>query len=40
MYAAVQAGNPGTDIIWHLMDTPELARINEDGAVEIVADDE
>jgi hypothetical protein len=31
-HAAVQAGNPGTDIIWHLMDCPVVGRLAEDGA--------
>ena len=38
-YDGVQAANPGTDIIWHLMDTPELARLNEDGEAEIVSEE-
>ena len=34
-YDAVQSANRG-GIIWHLMDTPELARLAEDGSVEIL----
>lgn len=30
-YEDVQAANPGTDIIWHLMETPELARLTDAG---------
>ena len=36
-YEAVQSANPGTNIIWHLMDTPELARLNEDGEIEMAS---
>lgn len=34
-YDSVQAGNPGTIILWHLMDTPELATLSEDGEIEM-----
>lgn len=38
-YDGVKVGNPGTDIIWQLMDTPELGCISEDGEIEVVADE-
>jgi hypothetical protein len=36
-YDGVSDANPGTDIIWHLMDCPHAARM-VDGKVEILAD--
>jgi len=39
-YDDVQAANPGTNIIWHLMDYPVLAKIDESGAIEVIADEE
>lgn len=39
-YDGVQAANPGTNIIWHLMDTPCLGQVNEDGEIEIVPDED
>lgn len=36
-YDGVRSWNSGTDIIWYLMDTPELARLNEDGEIEMVS---
>lgn len=39
-YDGVQSCNPGTDIIWYLMDCPVLAHMDDAGAIEIVADKE
>lgn len=33
---STQAANPGTSIIWHLMDCPTVGRLTEAGAVEIL----
>jgi hypothetical protein len=33
---AVEAANPGTRIIWHLMDVPTVGRITESGAIEVL----
>ena len=38
-YTAVQAANRGISIIWSLMDTPGLATINEEGEIEMLADE-
>lgn len=39
-YVATQAANQGSQLLWHLMDTPELGRINDDGTIEIVSEAE
>lgn len=36
-YDGVQAANPGTNIIWHLMDCPELGRLTDAGEIEMVS---
>jgi hypothetical protein len=39
-YARTQSANPGTDIIWHLMNYPVLAMMDDAGEIEIIADEE
>ena len=39
-YDAVQVANPGTNIIWHLMDYPVLAKLSEENEIEIVEEAE
>ena len=39
-HTKVQAANRGTKLLWHLMDTPQLARLTQGGEVEIMEAEE